>query len=535
MSASTTLGLKMQVSPDAWKNASAHNMKLSQAIISRCDRGIKSSRQTDPLPLLRDVCIRESNDRIHAYVRATRAVVVLLRRKLVATNEEIKSLSRGKEALERALDHTRKDLALNHQSIELRALRPPREKEPDAADLCLHEEQAQLLGTKQSLESQLSSAQQQLQILSMVRARLAAVLQERSRVTDLLCHSMSRTVAVSHFPTNGHSSQVGFLPPSMVPGYGVQRSKSAQGMYRGQRSQAYSAPVPLQLSVIREDDSNAGSGGGGGRGDGGGGGGTSETWEQDEQPDAAGDYVYDSFSPESRESVQLASEAILTSQEMRRQLRSAIENRRQALSATHRTVNEGFTRKLAETVTLSQHLQVNAGQTSLATLRAQRCLQSQEKGYGYLLGPESSSNLTTREKLDRPLVKVYQRHPGTELPEAAHFAQASSAYTESLQTTRKNIMLLKLAQKGLQADIRDKKMAAEVDSGIVRLRRQKANHRWVMDGQSGRPPLRPSLKLYIGGGAPPGTLSGGGGTNSRREDGQRRRITIASGRTTSTK
>lgn len=96
-------------------------------------------------------------------------------------------------------------------------------------------------------------------------------------------------------------------------------------------------------------------------------------------------------------------------------------------------------------------------------------------------------------------------------------------------------MLLKLAQKGLQADIRDKKMAAEVDSGIVRLRRQKANHRWVMDGQSGRPPLRPSLKLYIGGGAPPGTLSGGGGTNSRREDGQRRRITIASGRTTSTK
>ena len=128
MSAAATLGLKMQVSPDAWKGASAHNMKLSQAIIARCDQGIRSSRRADPLPLLRDACIRESNDRIHAYVRATRAVVVQLRQKLVATNEEIKALTRGKEALERALEHTRKDLALNHQSVELRGLRPAREK-----------------------------------------------------------------------------------------------------------------------------------------------------------------------------------------------------------------------------------------------------------------------------------------------------------------------------------------------------------------------------------------------------------------------
>ena len=122
-----TAGLK-QVSSDRWKGASAHNMKLSQAIVARCDRGIRASRQTDPLPLLRDACVRESNDRIHAYVRTTRAVVVQLRRKLVVTNEEIKSLARGKESLERALEHTRKDLALNLQSVELRGLRPSREK-----------------------------------------------------------------------------------------------------------------------------------------------------------------------------------------------------------------------------------------------------------------------------------------------------------------------------------------------------------------------------------------------------------------------
>ena len=124
----TLLGLKVQVSPDSWKDASAHTMKLSQGIITHSDKGILSSRRTDPLPLLRDACVKESNDRIHEYVRTTRAVVLQLRKKQVETNEEIKALSRGKESLERALEHTRKDLALSHQSIEIRSLRPAREK-----------------------------------------------------------------------------------------------------------------------------------------------------------------------------------------------------------------------------------------------------------------------------------------------------------------------------------------------------------------------------------------------------------------------
>ena len=71
---------------------------------------------------------QESNERIHSYVRATRVVVMKLRKSLLATNEEIKSLNRGKEALEKALEHRRKDLALNQQSAEIRSCRPTREK-----------------------------------------------------------------------------------------------------------------------------------------------------------------------------------------------------------------------------------------------------------------------------------------------------------------------------------------------------------------------------------------------------------------------
>ena len=62
---------------------------------------------------------------------------------------------------------------------------------------------------------------------------------------------------------------------------------------------------------------------------------------------------YEIFSPESRESVEVASEAILKSQEIRRELRAAIDNKKLLQVATHNTVNEGLTRKLAETVTLT--------------------------------------------------------------------------------------------------------------------------------------------------------------------------------------
>ena len=118
----------MEVSPEKWREASIHGIKVAQVVIDKSDKAVQEGRINEPLPMLREFCIQQSNERIRTYMRSTRAVVVKLRRSYAAVNDEMKSVNRCKESLEKALEHRRKDLLLNMESQDIRDYRPLREK-----------------------------------------------------------------------------------------------------------------------------------------------------------------------------------------------------------------------------------------------------------------------------------------------------------------------------------------------------------------------------------------------------------------------
>ena len=117
-----------RIGPSAWRNNTLAEIKLSQDVIRKSDKSNELGRSLDPLPHLREVVAQLSNEEAHRYFRQTRAVVSLLRESLIDTNEEIKILTRTKEALEKAIEFMRKDIHVNNECSEVRKSRPARER-----------------------------------------------------------------------------------------------------------------------------------------------------------------------------------------------------------------------------------------------------------------------------------------------------------------------------------------------------------------------------------------------------------------------
>ncbi|XP_045429510.1 coiled-coil domain-containing protein 105 isoform X2 [Pipistrellus kuhlii] len=141
--------------------------------------------------------------------------------------------------------------------------------------------------------------------------------------------------------------------------------------------------------------------------------------------------------------------------------------------------------KMRETTELKEKMNMSVG---LMRGTIHRCNKFNQEMYitrGLIKGPLSKCHLETREKLDRPLVRVYQRHVGTQLPEPGHLTLGTDKLQRHISNVEKNLEDLRSTHRNLTRSLDCKRIGHEVDYNVVRLRlRQRHPHVNYQQAQS---------------------------------------------------
>ncbi|CAF1227416.1 unnamed protein product [Rotaria magnacalcarata] len=446
------------LSNDNWRQETMVDIRINAKAIEQSDQNILFGRGIDPLPHVREMLTELSNTEALLYARQCRVVVAKLRLCWGDINEEIKSLLKHKEYTEAAIDHIRKDLIINNESVKIRK-KPKREAESDGVDDILAAEKYHLTTIKNILELNCKNIVDQMQKLDEVRQRVTKVGKERSVVTELICQCLthaSRTFELARFEKldNAQTRRASITNPPARP-------TSALGFRPPRSTRTNPASTTMTSSNSNLNNTNI----------------TAESTLLDENGLPLVGHLLP-FTPDVIQVFQEAAKLIEESREIKKQAMNQIKDAFNDAKAYSLTVNQSVAQKLADIITLAQHLTISLGENSIAQHRAQRWFDLTMSAQRFNAGPLSSSSFKISERLDRPIIRTFQKHPGNQVPEAQITAKVTTDLQQSAEETRKQLKALKIVGQRLQANLIDKEVALDVDAHLLRRRRERSNHKW---------------------------------------------------------
>ncbi|XP_062829788.1 tektin-like protein 1 [Anolis carolinensis] len=186
------------------------------------------------------------------------------------------------------------------------------------------------------------------------------------------------------------------------------------------------------------------------------------------------------FTPECAAAVEECRRLTFLTKDVLVEVQKAIDEAQEIRNTTHCFIDLSLQGKREETLTHKERLDMTLAGTRSTLHRCKRFQHEMCITRGMALGPVSSKYLETREKLTRPMVKVFQRHVGTQLPEAAILNQSTAQLDRSIADTDENIAHLKATRRYLRECIHDKQTGYEVDGSIKRLRERRMHPHTTM-------------------------------------------------------
>ncbi|KAM4888616.1 tektin-like protein 1 [Thomomys bottae] len=135
-------------------------------------------------------------------------------------------------------------------------------------------------------------------------------------------------------------------------------------------------------------------------------------------------------------------------------------------------VHNALQQKMRETLELKEQMNMTLGLMRGTIHRCHKFNQEMYVTHGLIKGPLLKTHLEAREKLDRPLVRMYQKHVGTQLPEAMRLAQGTDKLQRHNVLMEKNLKELLATRDGLAGCLGAKELGYQIDYNVVRLRRR---------------------------------------------------------------